>query len=397
MTNALAYLKNDSGFALVTGLVILVLLTAIGTYAINMTEIDQSLAANLKSSKQAFYLADAGIEWGRQQVRASTDIPPLPANSTRTLSSGSYTVNFTITPTTPAFAYTVAMQSVGTIGNASKTVQAVVTRTYDLSDSAIALRGNEANSSFTGNAFSVDGRDYDHVTGEISGGTTQYGITVPTQSLETGVDSALSSQQKDNVMGTGGTGTTASIGVSTALPSSTVTSLGDDLCNAAPAANKFNTPNNGSYSLSGPNTWGTRASPQIYCVTGVGTPGNMLMDVDGNFSGVGVLVVRDADLVIHGAFHFEGLIIVTGQNVGFELSGGGNKDLYGSVVVNQTGSDVPSFRYQEESFLQGAAHVLYSRSALNVARQLVPAAVLSSVIGTLPTTVQQVSWSEVNK
>src|SRR5215510_15823210 len=104
MTNSLIFLKDESGVALMTGLVILVLLTAIGTYAINMTEIDQSLAANLKSSKQAFYLSDAGIEWGRQQVRASTAIPPLPGNSTQSLSPGNYTVNFTITPTTPAFA-----------------------------------------------------------------------------------------------------------------------------------------------------------------------------------------------------------------------------------------------------------------------------------------------------
>ena len=57
-----AYIKNESGVALITGLVILVLLTAIGTYAINMTQIDQTLSANLKASKQAFYLAEGGIE-----------------------------------------------------------------------------------------------------------------------------------------------------------------------------------------------------------------------------------------------------------------------------------------------------------------------------------------------
>jgi hypothetical protein len=37
----------------------MVLLTAIGTYAISMTEIDQTLSGNLKASKQAFYIADA--------------------------------------------------------------------------------------------------------------------------------------------------------------------------------------------------------------------------------------------------------------------------------------------------------------------------------------------------
>ena len=85
MTLELSYLKNESGVALVTGLVIMVLLTAIGTYAINMTEIDQTLSANLKASKQAFYLAEAGIERGRQPILASTAIPPAPASFTENL------------------------------------------------------------------------------------------------------------------------------------------------------------------------------------------------------------------------------------------------------------------------------------------------------------------------
>jgi len=119
----------------------------------------------------------------------------------------------------------------------------------------------------------------------------------------------------------------------------------------------------------------------------------MSMDVNGNFSGVGVLVVRTADLVINGAFHFEGLIIVTGAKVGFGLLGGGNKDVYGSVIINETDHDGASYR---EDVLQGAANIRYSRSALNVARQLMPAATLSSIIATLSSTVQQLSWHEVN-
>ena len=58
----LSHLANESGVALVTGLVIMVLLTAIGTYAIHLTEIDNTLSGNLKASKQAFYLAEAGLQ-----------------------------------------------------------------------------------------------------------------------------------------------------------------------------------------------------------------------------------------------------------------------------------------------------------------------------------------------
>jgi Tfp pilus assembly protein PilX len=394
MRHYLSHLENESGVALVTGLVIMVLLTAIGTYAIHMTEIDETLSGNLKTSKQAFYLAEAGLEWGKQRIRASTVVPLVLANSTQSLGPGSFTVTFQITPPNPDFTYTVALASEGTVGTASKTLEAVVRKTYELTDGAVTLRGNEADSSFTGNAFSIDGRDYDHVTGALTGGTTQYGISVPSQSLQTVVNNALSAQQKDNVVGTTVPGLTASIGVSPWLPMATVATLGDALCNAAPLGNRHTTLLNGSYSPPANATWGTRASPEIYCVTGVGIPGNMSMDVNGNFSGVGVLVVKDADLVINGAFHFEGLIIVTGAKVGFGLIGGGNKEVYGSVLINETSFDGASYR---EEVLQGAAHVRYSSSALDMARQLMPAAALSGVISVLPSTVQQLSWSEVNK
>jgi hypothetical protein len=37
-----------------------------------------------------------------------------------------------------------------------------------------------------------------------------------------------------------------------------------------------------------------------------------------NFSGAGILVVKDAELVASAAFHWEGLIVVTGNDIDFE-------------------------------------------------------------------------------
>jgi Tfp pilus assembly protein PilX len=68
MSYYLCNIKNESGVALIIGLVVMVLLTAIGTYAINMTDIDQTLSGSLRASKQVFYLAEAGLEWGRQRI-----------------------------------------------------------------------------------------------------------------------------------------------------------------------------------------------------------------------------------------------------------------------------------------------------------------------------------------
>jgi Tfp pilus assembly protein PilX len=393
----LSYLKNESGVALITGLVIMVLLTAIGTYAINMTEIDQTLSANLKASKQAFYLAEAGIERGRQPILASTAIPPAPAGFSENLTSagypGSYSVTFpSIMPQGPAWQYRITVSSTGTIGTASKVLQSLVTKTYDPSDAAIAMRGNEAHSRFTGNAFLVDGRDYDHLTGTLTTAAPQLGISVENANLESTVEGALSSSQEDNIQGTGGTATDPSVAVSASLPSSSITSLANTICNAAPLLNKLVTPVNGTLTFSGTTTFGTRTSPQIYCIDGVGTPGNMEVSLEGNFSGAGILVVRNSDLVVRGNFKYEGLIIVTGDKVGFGIIGGGQQDVYGSIMINETNTDGSSYK---ELVLEGNAAVKRSQSALAYAKQLIPATGISTIISTFPASVQQVSWVEV--
>ena len=390
----LSYLKSESGVALITGLVIMVLLTAIGTYAINMTEIDQTLSRNLKASKQAFYLADAGLERGRQQVLTSTSIPPSPASSTQNLNPGSYTVTFpSIMPQGPAWEYRVTVEATGGVGTASKILQALVTKTYDPSDAAIAMRGNEAHARFEGDNFLVDGRDCDHLTDALTTAAPQLGISVPTTALESVVEGALSSAQENNIQGVGGTASDPSVGVSASLPSSSITSLANAVCNAAPLLNRLVSPLNGTLTLSGTTTFGTRASPQIYCIDGIGTPGNMGVEVNGTFSGAGVLVVRNADLVARAtSFRYEGLIIVTGNEVGFGMLGNGQQKVYGSIMINETSTDGSGYK---ELWLEGTAAIKRCQSALAYAKQLIPISGMSSIIPTFPASVQQVSWVEV--
>jgi Tfp pilus assembly protein PilX len=393
MRLTLSYLKNDSGIALITGLIIMVLLTAIGTYAINMTEIDQTLSANFKASKQAFYLAEAGIERGRQQILTSAAIPPAPTSATQSLDTGSYTVTFpSIMPQGAAWQYRITVTSTGSIGEASKVLQALVTKTYDPSDAAIAMRGNETHARFTGTAFLVDGRDYDHLTDTLTTASPQLGISVPTAALESTVEGALSSSQEDNIQGLGGTATDPSVAVSASLPSGSVTSLANAICNAAPLLNRLVTPLNGTLTLSGTTTFGTRTSPQIYCIDGLGTPGNMEVSLQGDFSGVGVLVVRNSDLVARSNLKYEGLIIVTGAKVGFGMIGGGQKDVYGSIMINETSTDGSTYK---ELVLEGNAAVKRSQSALAYAKQLIPASGISTILSGFPASVQQVSWAEV--
>jgi Tfp pilus assembly protein PilX len=392
----LNHLQNESGVALVTGLVIMVLLTAIGTYAIHVTEIDQTIAGNLKASKQAFYLADAGLQWGKAHVRNSTAIPPETVGSsfTQTLGSGTMTISFLAQdPAGIAMQYTVAIRATGTIGQATRTVDALVTKTYALSDAPIALRGVEANSGFTGNAFEIDGHDYFYnpaTNGWQMSSTVSFGVSVPNATLQTQVVNALSSQQQDNIMGQGGT---PSVGISTSFPSDAITSLANALCDATPAGSQTTINLSQTLPMNGNTTWGNRTAPQIHCVTGSGTASKpATLDIGGNFSGAGILVVRNAQLVASGAFHYEGLIINSGSDVGVKIHGGGNKEIYGAVMINELNHDT-----QLEVEAQGAVKVRASSSALAMASQLFSWQAWQTLLPVAPIGVQERSWREVSQ
>ncbi len=389
------YLGDESGMALIAALLLLASLTAIGAFSANVTAVNEEIAGHLRASKQASYLAEAGLEWGRQQVSASTASPPLPTAATQTLSPGTYAVTFpSVTPTTGgALAYTVVIRSTGTVATASKTLETLVTKTYLIGDAAIAMRGVEANSGFTGNAFTIDGNDYVYNAATDTWGVTgnmTLGVSVPNATLQTQVTSALSAQQQDNVTGVGGT---PSVGVSTALSAGAITSLADALCNATPAANQQTIAPSATLSMNGSTTWGTRTAPEIHCVTGTGTAGSpATLDIGGNFTGAGILVVRGAQLQASGAFHYEGLIINSGSDVGVKVNGGGNKDVYGTVMVNELNRDT-----QLELDPQGAVNIRYSSSALAMASYLFSLAAWEVLLPTAPSTVQQLSWREVNQ
>ena len=100
MSHGLLLLKGESGIALITALLILMSLTTIGLFATNAMIVHQDISANLKASKQGFYLAEAGIQHARLFLiqhsdnwssYASTTATPLTA-ATQLFNLGTYTV-----------------------------------------------------------------------------------------------------------------------------------------------------------------------------------------------------------------------------------------------------------------------------------------------------------------
>ncbi len=382
-----ALLKNERGVVMVISLMILTLLIGAGVGAIVSTQTDLKTSGNLKTVTQAFYLATAGIERGKQKVMDSAANPPNPSGETQSLSSGSYTISFNDNVKISNLEGKTKILSTGTLGTASNTIEALVTKTYQLSDGAISIRGTDGDSSFVGNSFLVDGRDYDPVTGAlVAGAKSQYGITVPNSTLEGEVEGALSSQQEDNIIGKDGI--TPNVEQSDLLAADELEALANGLCSATEAIVQGITPIS-TLSITGNNTYGTRAAPQIRCFDGA-TSGESV-DIGGTFDGVGFLVVRDASLIASGGFHWEGLVLVTGNNVGFSISGGGDKDIYGSVMVNEGSTDVTL-----EFEAVGAVSVKYSSSALELAATVAPISVLEDIFDSLPSTIIQNTWRTVS-
>ena len=56
--------KNEDGFVLITAMVMLVILTLLGTFALNTTTFELQISGNDRVAKQTFYKADGGVQVG---------------------------------------------------------------------------------------------------------------------------------------------------------------------------------------------------------------------------------------------------------------------------------------------------------------------------------------------
>ena len=378
--------RGERGMILITVLLLLSLLMVAGMGAALSVQNDFRMTANLRSGTAASYLADAGIEWGKQRIAAATTLPPLLSDGTQGLPPGSYSVSFLSSSQTSPLSAAVVLQSVGNVNNASQTVQARVTKTYDLADGAVALRGNARGIYFAGSAFSISGLDHDAITGApLPASRPRAGLTVATVAALNQLAGALDNVQRRNISGDDGSGLV--IAASDRIPASDAARIAGELC-AAPHAVVSSVPFLGSLSVLS-ETWGNRAAPQLRCVNGLPGSGDAVM-FGANSGGAGVLVVRDAEMVLSGDFRWEGLIIVSGGDVGFRIADAANKEIIGALLVHESGNATGSGPALLD--IQGSLRVRFSRQALNLAAQLLPGATLAASYPALPFTIRPDYW-----
>lgn len=155
------HIQNESGAILIASFLLLVLLTGAGLSGFTTTAVNQNKSQNLLNSKQAFYLAEAGIQHGRlylyNQYAANNNIwntystaqPQTLIASTGLAGIGTYSVTIQ-----DASGPALLMRATGTgPNNASATIESLVTIGYaNLEKAFVAGR----NVTISGNAI-IDG------------------------------------------------------------------------------------------------------------------------------------------------------------------------------------------------------------------------------------------------
>lgn len=389
MIGGRALVRDKSGMVLFSSLLLISLLMIIGMGAFLSLQNDYRITANLRQGTVAFYVAEAGIEWAKEQIGRTSNHPATPADRLQSFSSGTFSVAFLSSTLVTPLSAKIVLRSTGVLGASSQMVQAQVTKVYDLADGAIVLRGAGTSVGLTGNSFLVSGFDHDPVTGgAVAGAKPRPAVSVSSATVQAQIETELSKQPNGNLIV--GEKSTA-IPDSAVIPSEAVNRLADELC-SAPHAATVTVPAGAMLSLGG-EIWGNRSSPQLHCIQGLSGPGD-LVSVDGNFSGAGILVVRNSQMAINHAFRWEGLIIVTGGDVGFRVTGAENKEVFGALVINETGPGLATT--PPILALQGSIRVLYSRSAFDSVVSLLPSSMLAETYGALPSTVTVDYWRTLN-
>jgi len=338
---------NERGMVLVVGLLLIVVLVLLGTTAVMTSTTDMKISANYKTSTQAFYIAEAGIEHARENVRQAinlgsslSQILAARVGGTGVLSDSSTITNFYangtfVTDDVPFIAstsYGAGSYRVYLTNDAADGVTSVTDMNYQVT---LTSFGFGPNNSFTVTQVSIrmivppnlpapitlpgpnpvfDGPNSN--VADVADGTKP-AICVDNLDAKVSVQAGIPANRYDNYQGN--CPSTPCIEAQT-IPSpwgnkADLLKLYADL----KAAADFTSPSDTGFTL------GTTSNRRIVVI-------------DGGYSytgaGAGILVVTD-ELVLQGKFDYDGIIIAVG-NGRVIRKGAGSGTITGGIVVANT-------------------------------------------------------------
>lgn len=355
---SLKKINNQKGMVLIIAVMLLAVLVVVGFTALNITTTDMKISSNYRSGSQAFYIAEAGLEHARDQLRinfsssstmsqllaarvggngvlsnsdnftnfysgsgfVSDDIPYI---ADTTFGAGTYRVYLTnaatasesVTSTADADGR-VTLTSIGRVTNDnSLAVAQIIVRPFSLPNfpGAIVLPG--PNVTFWGANSNASG---------VAGGM-ESAISTNSAAAEAAVETHLTAIGRiDNYVCNTMSGAAC---------------INNEPAEFGPAYSTVSGIN-GLYSTIKSMADTVITGPQVLTAAQVGTTANRkIVVVDGDatlgpVNGAGILVVT-GQLTLNGNFNYDGAILVIG-NGHLLRNGGGNGTINGGILVANT-------------------------------------------------------------
>jgi hypothetical protein len=351
---------NQKGVALVSGLLVVLVLSILGLGAMMSSSTELKISANDRSAKEVFYAAEAGIEDARSRLQAGSSPSPIldtqPANPDWTVFIG-----------TPEKAQSVGYQETNSDYDFYEPLPSslgyTVTITHKLDPSRAILKWGDNNGDGIPEENTLIGKPIYVITSE---GYTDTGasksIRIEASPVpELTIPAALYTKSTTTIQGTSTLvngldpcGTSSLPGI---LSRATVTQTGNPVIDGVPPTienssvnidiqgliNQYKSTPTRSYNvnsatLTGMN-WGTPApgnTPEtatscdernvVYFNTN-----STYVKLSGGSSGCGLLLV-EGDLLVNGGFQWYGVVLVTGS---IAFIGGGEKNVTGAMLAGE--------------------------------------------------------------
>jgi hypothetical protein len=374
-------LKGEEGFVLVLAMLFMLVLTLIGVSAVNTTTYDNAISGNLRISKEAFYIAEAGLHefMGRFRPEATgeiTDTNPsspdwrlfLARNTGRAAGVG-------YDSTDPNHVFTQSLQNEMDYGVEIK-------HKVDASNNVVTRAGFPVYM-VKSHGFTVQ-RGNKVVEGEI----IRRPNFEPPASLYSKAP-VLIRGSTTHIDGMDHCGSVNMPGIITTTP--TVNQEGNPVINGVPSVITDSTQNiflreiaeyfgdvaDFSYNFQADQTlsgysdqWGSpvdsgdRTSPLTYegpmNIVYFNMQGDKTLSLEGHSHGGGLLVVN-GNLRITGGFNWYGVIIVTGSLL---FEGGAEKNVSGGILAGETSTLMTD--------IAGDAHIFYCYEAVRKLKGRIP-------------------------
>ncbi len=307
--------SNQRGMVLLTVVLLVAVLMALGTTAILQTSTDIKISGNYRQSRVALYNAEAGMAQVFNYLSTNAVTLPSAGTPTTTITVSCPTgYNFNTSVTLHyVSAGTYRFQMTGTAANsASRTIEAYFQRTplYPQgADGAVAMYGGNPQVDFKtggGGGFNIDGHDYPIPTSNPctgSGCNTSPHATGATTGLYTVMSPTINGNESAHLGGS----PTRQVGGGVNTEASWTAFVDYVLAN-----NLYQT------------TFGTRTNPAVTVI-----PSGSTLNGNGHYAGI-IIVDDGGELRLNGTFTFEGLIIMRGTG---EMRGSGTGNVFGSVIT----------------------------------------------------------------